>query len=147
MALLQWALTCRDVSVDNQNNITYRDAIEVIKAEEFPVDLPPAIKVCMLWRREDLSEGETSQYRLVLEDDEENELAEMDSIEVDLRDHERVRSNNINPPITIEEPTTIWFGIEKRSSDDDNWERVWTLPVELREIEAEVDREEPKRLA
>jgi hypothetical protein len=146
MAFLQWSLTCRDVSVDNQNNITYRDAIEVIKTEEFPVELPPAIQVCMLWRRDDLSEGETSQFRLVIEDDEENQLAEMNPIVVDLRDYERVRTNNVNPPMKIEEPTTIWFGIEKRNNEDEDWKRVWSLPVELRPIEVEVDREEPKQL-
>lgn len=137
MACLQWALTCRDFSVDSEtNNITYRDAIEQVKATEFPADLPPFITISMLWRRDDIEVSESFRYRVILEDKNRDEASRTEPNEVDLADHERFRANIVNPPISIEEPGTIWFRIQKNENGE--WENCAELPVEIKEMEEPV---------
>jgi len=135
MAHLQWALTCRDFTIDaTSNNITYRDAIEQISSVEYPAPLPEnMITVAMMWRRDDIEVPEEFKCRIVLEDDEGEPAVKTDAIEVDLVQYERSRVHVSNPGVQIEEPSTIWFLIQK--NDGDGWEECWSLPVEMREIE------------
>jgi hypothetical protein len=144
MARLQWALTCRDVSIDGAtNNITYRDAIEQLRVREFPADIPPFILVAVLWRREDIDTPESLEYRITLEDYEGNRSGYTEPQEVDLESFERVRASLPNPPMEIEEPGTIWFVIEK--NENGGWEEASRLPVEIKsteESEVEISAEE-----
>jgi len=136
MALLQWALTCKDISIDSQsNNVTYRDAIEQVKAEEYPAAIPSMFILAMLWRRDDLSTPETIQCRIALEDDDGDEAAVTDPIEVDLENHERFRAHVPNPAFDLEEPGTVWFAIQMNQGDE--WERMSALPVEFKFMDEE----------
>lgn len=141
MARLQWAITCRDVSVNNQNNITYRDAIEQVLAEEFPAQIPPLIFVAVLWRRDEIDTPETLEYRVRLEDTDRQPSGQTEPQEVDLDNYERMRAGVPNPPMEIEEPGTIWFVIEKNENGE--WEEEWELPVEVKHAEQELPDAEP----
>lgn len=133
MATLQWSLTCRDIVVDkNSNNISYRDAIEELTAQDLPTALPPLLIVAMLWRRDDLDTPERFETRIVIRDDEGNQIGLSDPTPVDLSNHARFRAHIQNPLINIQEPGTLWFVIEKRDNSD--WEEVTQLPIEIKTV-------------
>jgi hypothetical protein len=138
MARLQWALTCKDTSVDSStNNITYRDAVEQLRISDFPADIPPLMVVAVLWRREDVETPERLEYRIRLENENGETAGWTDPQKVDLEDYERFRGAIKNPPMTIEEPGTIWFVIEE--NEDGDWEEAWRLPVEIKRLEQDPD--------
>ncbi len=137
MARLQWALTCRDTSIDsNTNNITYRDAIEQLRIKGFPVELPHLFLIAVLWRRDDLESQESAQYRVAVEKQDQGRVAQTEAQDIDLEGYERMRSAIPNPEIEVEGPTTLWFVIEK--NEDDSWEEATRLPVEIKEAPDEV---------
>jgi len=127
MAVYQWGLVCQQVIIDKYtNNISYINALEGIKPPDYPAELPQ-IFVGTVWRRDE--KGEEIEVRIVLEDDDGNELYTGSIDSIDFSDYKRYRSNNVISGIDIEEPGTIWFHAEKK--EDGDWTREASLPVDI----------------
>jgi hypothetical protein len=146
MATLQWGLTCSDVVVDQSTNqISYRDAIERIRSPEFPFSFMRMLFVSSLWRRDSPNVEERIEARVVFENDDGEELGTTDISEVDLENHDRYRSNFGLTGFEVESPGILWFLIQKRLTEEDDWITVKRLPVEVEQIEAEEHIEQFER--
>ncbi len=146
MATLQWGLTCSDVVVDQSTNqISYRDAIERIRSPEFPFSFMRMLFVSSLWRRDSPNVEERIEARVVFENDDGEELGTTDTSEIDLENHDRYRANFGLRGFEVESPGILWFLIQKRSTEEDDWITVKRLPVEVEQIEAEEHIEQFER--
>lgn len=135
MAELQWAVTCRDVVIAKSNNaVTYRDTVERMLADSYPLPVSSAFVVATLWRRSEKDTPESIRMRVVAETDDGELLGETEPISIDLRGYDRYRVNISNPDMEVPEPGMVKLLIQEET--DDGWTTSKMLPVDFELVTA-----------
>lgn len=130
MATYAWGLVCQQVIVDKYtNSASYLNAVEELTPAELPAEMPNLF-VGTLWRRE--NEEEDFYFRVVVEDDNGGLLhtSSEDHIHFE-QNHERYRVNQVIGGVEVEEPGTLWYCVEKKEDEDEDWSREASLPVDI----------------
>lgn len=133
MPILQWALLCTRVIIDQETNAaSYIDAIEALGAPGFPAPLPP-VCVATLWRRE--TEQDTLVMRVRVQDPSGQTILSFQPDSPIVLTKKRHRLNVILGGVPIQQPGEFLVVVEQQAREKpETWRQEHILPLDILRI-------------
>lgn len=133
-----WTVLCSESSVDkDSNNISLLGVIEQVGVDQRPEEGDLArvsLELVSLWSRTDLEHGERGEGRWRIETAG-GTTHEGEIFPIDLTEYRRLRTRNQFDGLPLNGVGYHWFVVEFRYDDDEPWNEVSRVPVEVRLIE------------